>query len=473
MQKLSTSGIHGLLVVTLMLFAATILHARKPNVLMIVIDDLRTELGCYGAEGVHSPTMDKFAKRAMQFNRAYSQYPVCNPSRASFLSGLRPDEVGILSNTIPLRRVQPDLVTLPQLFRNNGYYTACVGKIFHLSIDDPDGKRRLFEDPLSWDFFYCALAERNFPEAGRKGEGRNVTSGEVGWAHWRAAEGGDISQPDGLNNAEVIRILEEHHEKPFFIGYGIHKPHDPFIAPKEYFALYPEDSIRLADEPADRAVRNEFSTPSNGRIFKNMTDQDRLEFKRAYRAGVSFADEQVRKLFAVMTRLKLWNNTIVIIMGDHGYHLGEHDWWNKVTIYEWGARAPMIIWVPGAKGMGQPTDAIMEFIDLYPTLADYAGLKSPHQLSGISLRPIFETPSLPGKEAAFTQVTRGKLMGYSVRTQRWRYVEWGPNAERGSELYDHQKDPGEYYNLSSNPEYASVTSKLSILMDDGFASREK
>ncbi|MEM7791279.1 MAG: sulfatase-like hydrolase/transferase, partial [Verrucomicrobiota bacterium] len=333
---------------------------------------------------------------------------------------------------------------------------------------DPTRKRTLFEDPKSWDHFYCALHDRNFPDEGKKGIGRNVTGGKVGWAHWRAAEGGDLAQPDGINNQEVIRVLEEIHDQPFFIGYGIHKPHDPFVAPKEYFDFYPEESVQLAVQPANRSERNDLSIPGKGGSFKGMTDQDRLEFKRAYRAGVSFADAQIGKLFDAMSRLDLWKDTIVILMGDHGYHLGEHDWWNKVTLYEWGARAPMIIWVPEAKGMGQSTDAIMEFIDLYPTLVDYAGLKAPHELSGTSLRPILEDPSLPGKEAAYTQVTRGNKMGFSIRTKRWRYTEWGPDGEFGRELYDHKDDPGEYFNLSNNPEYSNLIKELSNLLDQGF-----
>ena len=432
---------------------------------MVVIDDLRTELGCYGVDAMHSPSIDRFAQKGMLFNHAYAQYPVCNPSRSSFLSGLRPDEVGIISNTVPLRRVQPNLVTLPQLFRENGYFTAGIGKIFHLSVDHAD-ERALFVDPLSWDYFFDALDGTT--KTGRQGEGRNLTNGKIPWATWQAAAGDDADQPDGINNLEVLKVLEDNHERPFFIGYGIHKPHDPFIAPKKYFEFYPEGRTQLAEEPEGRSKRIKMAIP-NDRIFVEFTDQERREFKRAYQAGVSFADAQVGKLMDRLDQLELWDSTIVIIMGDHGYHLGEHDWWNKVTVFEDGARAPMLIWVPDALGMGKPTDSLMEFIDLYPTLVDYAGLAPPHKLSGASLRPVLEDPNASVKEAAYTQVTRGpKVMGRSVRTPRWRYTEWG-EGKHGVELYDHSKDSGEYYNLSANPEYAHVVSQMKQLLQGGLS----
>ena len=432
---------------------------------MVVIDDLRTELGCYGVDAMHSPSIDRFAQKGMLFNHAYAQYPVCNPSRSSFLSGLRPDEVGIISNTVPLRRVQPNLVTLPQLFRENGYFTAGIGKIFHLSVDHAD-ERALFVDPLSWDYFFDALDGTT--KTGRQGAGRNLTNGKIPWATWQAAAGDDADQPDGINNLEVLKVLEDNHERPFFIGYGIHKPHDPFIAPKKYFEFYPEGRTQLAEEPEGRSKRIKMAIP-NDRIFVEFTDQERREFKRAYQAGVSFADAQVGKLMDRLDQLELWDSTIVIIMGDHGYHLGEHDWWNKVTVFEDGARAPMLIWVPEALGMGKPTDSLMEFIDLYPTLVDYAGLAPPHKLSGASLRPVLEDPNASVKEAAYTQVTRGpKVMGRSVRTPRWRYTEWG-EGKHGVELYDHSKDSGEYYNLSANPEYAHVVSQMKQLLQGGLS----
>ena len=198
----------------------------------------------------------------------------------------------------------------------------------------------LFEEPQSWDYFFDALGQTS--KLGRQGEGRNLSGGKIPWANWKAAEGDDIDQPDGITNEVALRVLEENKDKPFFIGYGIHKPHDPFIAPKKYFEYYPKGSTQLAIEPEDRSKRVKLAIP-NDKTFAMFTDKERTEFKRAYQAGVSFADAQVGKILEAIDRLELWDNTIVILMGDHGYHLGEHDWWNKVTVYESGARAPMIV----------------------------------------------------------------------------------------------------------------------------------
>jgi iduronate 2-sulfatase len=443
-------------------------HPVKPtNVLFIVVDDLRAELGCYGVGEVISPNIDRLAKKGVLCHNAYAQYPVCNPSRSSFLSGLRPDETGIVTNTVPFRKVLPDMVSLPQLFRQNGYFTAGIGKIFHLAESRND-KAVLFEDPLSWEYFHDSLKDGT--KLGRAGEGRNLTHGKVPWCAWMAAKGGDDDQPDGLNAAAAVRILEENRDKPFFMGLGFHKPHDPFVAPKKYFDLYPEDQTKLAIEPADRSKQVRHAIPNNS-DFAAFTDKERREFKRAYQACVSFTDAQIGKVFDAMDRLKLWDHTIVVLIGDHGYHLGEHEWWNKVTVYERCAGAPMMVWVPGAKGMGKPTKALIEFVDLYPTLIDYAGLKAPHPLSGESLRAVMDNPELPGKKAAYTQVNHGKTVGRSVRTARWRYTEWGKDGKDGVELYDHSKDSGEYHNLSGNPEHANIVKDLTKLLDQGFSSR--
>ena len=457
------------LILTILILAGTALGAEKPmNVLFIVVDDLRKELGCYGVEEVISPNIDRLARKGMLFHNGYAQYPVCNPSRSSFLSGLRPDELGILSNTVALRAVHPDIVTLPQLFRENGYFTAGLGKIFHLALPT-EGKRVLFADPQSWDHFYDGKADET--RLGKTGIGRDLTDGKLGWCKWLAAEGDDLDQGDGQTAREAVEILEKHHDEPFFIGLGFHKPHDPFYAPKKYYDLYPEGSTRLAVEPEDRSPRVPLAIPSETQ-FAKFTDRERMEFKRAYHACTSFTDTQLGKVFEAMDRLDLWDNTIVTLIGDHGYHLGEQDWWNKVTVYERCASAPMMVWVPGATGMGQDTEAIVEFLDFFPTLVELAGLEPPHLLSGTSFSAVLDDPSLPGKKAAYTQVTRGQKMGRSVRTRQWRYTEWGRDGESGIELYDHTKDPGEYYNLADHPELASVRKTMKAILDEGFQEQK-
>jgi iduronate 2-sulfatase len=437
---------------------------RHANVILIVVDDLRPELGCYGAEGVKSPHIDRLAARGMLCRRAYAQYPVCNPSRSSFLSGLRPDETGIVTNDVPFRAKLPDLVSLPQLFRQQGYFTAGIGKIFHMG-QDPQGQPTHFQDSKSWDHFHDSPHRQGADE--RRGEGRNLTGGRLKWCEWRAAEGGDENQPDGVNVSEALRILELHHARPFFMALGIHKPHDPFVAPKRYFDLYPEGSTKLAEEPSGRSPLVRHAIP-NDRDFAEFTDRERREFKRAYHACVSFADAQIGRVLDAMDRLKLWENTMVLLVGDHGYHLGEHHWWNKVTVFECGARAPMILWVPGARAMGGDTSALIEFVDIYPTLIDCAGLKAPHKLSGVSLRPVLENPEHPGKPAAFTQVNRGGA-GRSVRTDRWRYTEWGEHGKQGIELYDHHSDSGEHFNLAEAPEHQATRMELKRLLRQHFS----
>jgi len=421
------------------------------NVLFIAVDDLNHSLGCYGHSIVKSPNIDRLAALGTRFDRAYCQFPVCNPSRTSLLTGLRPDTTGVLNNTTPFRSKLPDVVTLPQLFRENGYFTTRAGKIFH--------SRGETDDPKAWDSMFDAKGTSR----GKEGQGRNLTGGNVRWCRWLAAEGDDEDQPDGQIAAETIRQLEEHREGPFFIAAGFHKPHDPFITPKRYFDLYPLDKMKLVRDPADRSAEHPQSIGSGWKKdFDRFTDRERREFMRAYYAGISFVDAQVGKLMAAMDRLGLWGNTTVVFFGDHGYQLGEHGWWNKNTLYEPSARAPMIVISPGA-AKGASCSGIVEFVDIYPTLADLHGLPAPGDLAGTSLRPLLHDSNLPGKRAAFTQVQRGATAGHSVRTDRWRYTEWD-GGKQGAELYDHNSDPGEYYNLAGAPEHAGTVEKLRRLL---------
>lgn len=437
------------------------------NVVMILIDDLRPELHTYGVAEVATPNIDRFAQQAVRFNRAYCQYPVCNPSRSSFLTGKRPDELGIYTNEEPLKRVHPDLTTLPEAFRRAGYRTAGLGKLFHQGLD-ADGQRTLFRDDESFEIFYRALGRS--PAIGNQGEGRHAGDGSIEWCRWLAAEGGDIAQPDGMLADKAVRVLDQLHEEPFFLGVGFHKPHDPFVAPKEYFVGYDVESVLLPNAPTDRTPLSRYALPRSY-DFSIFTDRDRREIKRAYRACVTFADAQVGKVLDHLDHLDLWDNTVVVVMGDHGYHLGEHGWWNKVTLFELGARTPLMVWAPGAAGMGDDSDANVELLDLYPTLIDYCGIDPPHELSGESLRPILEADtSDAASKPAFTQVTRGGLMGYSVRTDEYRLIQWGDSDDGIVELYRHPGDPIEYYNLAGDPEHRAQQQRLQALLRRGFPS---
>jgi iduronate 2-sulfatase len=427
------------------------------NVLFVVADDLRDTIGCYGNKTVQTPNVDRLAARGVRFERAYVQYPVCNPSRSSFLTGLRPDQTGVTDNTTLLRSKRPDVVTLPQLFRQHGYYAAAFGKIFHLGGGrDAAAKERWMDLPKSWDEAHAYQPTL----AGRIIEGRNLTGGKLKWCQWGMTAGTDDDQPDGQNAREAIALIEKLADKPWFIGLGFQKPHDPFIAPKKYFDQYPPGSITLYRDPKDMTPAPPLAVGFGdyAAAFGKFTDTERMEFQRAYFAGVSFIDAQLGRVLDALDRLKLTERTLIVFMGDHGYHLGEREWWNKNTLFERSTRTPLIIAAPGGKpGVAR---GLVEFVDLYPTITDLCDMKPHAGLAGQSLRRLLEEPSLPGKAAAFTMVTRGtQQRGDSIRTDRWRYTEWSDGAR---ELYDHAHDPEETQNIfeTNSDTVKSLTEQL-------------
>jgi len=425
---------------------------RKRNVLFIVADDLNNSLGCYGHPVVKSPNIDRLACRGMRFDHAYCQFPVCNPSRTSLLTGLRPDSTGVLDNRTPFRSRLHDAVTLPQLFRQQGYFTARLGKVFHSGKD--------MDDPKAWDL----AADPAGTPLGKTGEGRNLTAGRIAWCRWLAAAGEDEDQPDGQIALEAIRLLKQQRDKPFFLALGFHKPHDPFVVPKRYFDLYPLERLSPPQDPPDRSPDLPHAIGGGWKSeFDRFTGQDRREFMRAYYAGISFMDAQVGKVIDSLDRFDLSDNTIIVFFGDHGYHLGERGWWNKNTLFELSARAPLIVAGPNMKATSGNCRRMVEFVDIYPTLADLCGLPAPGNLEGSSFRPLLSDPKRPWKKAAFTQVQRGRFAGRSVRTDRWRYTEWD-EGKRGVEFYDHHNDPGEYHNLADDPKRAHVVAALRKLL---------
>ena len=302
-------------------------------------------------------------------------------------------------------------------------------------------------------------------DRGNQGEGRRLMGDAAPWCRWLAAEGTDDDQPDGMIAAEAVRLIDETRDRPWFIGVGFHKPHDPFVAPKMYFDLYPVESIPLATDPVGRSPDVALAVPKAYGQFASFTDRERREFKRAYLAGVSFMDAQVGRLLDALDRNNLWDNTIVVFIGDHGYHLGERGWWNKDTLFELSARAPLMIAAPRMKGNGKTSHGLTEFVDLYPTIVDLAGLQAPHRLAGVSVKTRLQNPTSAGKPAAFTVVQRnnGATSGRAVRTDRWRYVEWD-EGRSGVELYDHTNDPGEYRNLASDSRFSAEVGKLKAML---------
>lgn len=437
--------------------------ARRPNVLFIIADDLRAATDGFGDTAAKTPNLDRLAREGLRFTRAYAQYPVCNPSRVSMLTGLRPETAGVLSNSVFFRDVLPDVVTLPQLFKQNGYFTASFGKVFHRGPTMED-IRSDWADGKSWSHIRIYQAT----DTGNRGEGRRMAGAEAPWCRWLAADGADEDQPDGMIAAEAVRLLRESRAAPFFLAVGFHKPHDPFIAPKKYFDQYPLDAMPVAVDPPDRSPDLPLAIPNAYGRFASFTDRERREFKRAYLAGTSFMDAQVGKLLDVLDERKLWDNTIVVFLGDHGYHLGERGWWNKDTLFELSAHAPLLVHAPGMRAAGQRSASLVEFVDLYPTLVDLAGLQAPHRLEGVTLRPLFDRPARQVKDAAFTVVARngGKNIGRTVRTDRWRYTEWD-QGRSGVELYDHRVDPGEYHNVAARPGLSGEIAKLKRMLASG------
>lgn len=454
--------------------------AQKMNVLFIVADDLNNEVGCYGSERGITPHLDRLAEMGMRFDNAYAQYPVCNPSRNSFLSGMRPDETGLPKKWESLRSLVPEVTTLPQLFRENGYYTASVGKVFHIDGWDkrwPDAGWVL-GDSLSWDFrINCPPAEqgeRRMPPFPRKGIRVDFPgfSGPIDYG--MISFESDLAQDDGQATQEAIRQLDLPKDKPFFLAVGYRRPHAPFIAPEKYFFPYPLNTMHIPD-PGDRSDVTDLAFTVHP---ANYGDPEAMKkMKMCYMASISFLDSQVGRLLQSLEDHGLMDNTIIVFFSDHGFHLGEHGQWHKFTLYEESARVPLMIRVPGKTTSGSVTSEIVELVDLFPTLQELCGLPATNQqLAGQSLVSLLEDPSRAADTGpAITQVRRNRgedspVMGYSIRTENYRYNEWWTEAGSpelvASELYDLEKDPEEEINRAGNPAYDSVREELSRLLSD-------
>ncbi len=436
--------------------------AKKLNVLFIATDDCNNDESIYGHSEMSTPNFERLAKRGVQFNRAYCQYPLCNPSRSSLLAGLNPDETKIFDLETFIRQNIPDVVTLPQLFRKNGYYSARVGKIFHYGVPNDIGTNGL-DDSLSWE-------QRVNPIGRDKAEQNKVINltpaRSLGSAlSYYAADGTDEEQTDGKVATEAIKLMDENKNKPFFLAVGFFRPHTPYVAPKKYFDLYPVDKIRLPEEPAndldDIPKAALFTKPANW----GLSEAKRKEAIQGYHAAISFMDAQLGRVLDALDRLKLSDNTIIVLWSDHGYNLGQHGQWMKQSLFENAARVPMIISVPGGV-KGKASQRTVELLDLYPTLADLCHLKVTQKLSGISLKPLLQNPAAVWNRPALTQVSRGKLMGGSIRTERWRYTEWD-EGKAGTELYDEENDKGEITNLAADLKLSSTVKDLSALLRKG------
>ena len=443
------------------------------NVLFIGVDDLKPMLGCFGHKGIRSPHIDRLAARGTVFERTYCQQAVCAPSRASLMSGCRPDTTRVWNLQTPLRRVMPDVLTLCQHFKQNGYMTVSLGKIYHHYVKD---------DPPGW-------SEKPWrPTEGRwKGRGYLTaeaqaiaakTDGGRGPA-WECADVPDEAYPDGVVAATAVAALRRLKDKPFFLAVGFYKPHLPFNAPKTYWDLYPPETIDLADNPfkpkgaPDQAMtnwgelRNYPGMPKQG----NLTEEQARTLIRGYKACVSYTDAQIGRVLGELKRLGLADRTVVVLWGDHGWHLGDHGLWCKHTNFESATRAPLILASPRVEG-GKRTRRLAEFVDIYPSVCDLAGLPVPGHCEGTSLVPLMRDPERTWKSAAFSQYPRGGgIMGYSMRTDRYRYTEWqhrrtGEAVAR--ELYDHEEDPQENVNLADAGEHKDLVARLSKQLKAGW-----
>jgi uncharacterized sulfatase len=418
---------------------------RPPNVLFFAVDDLNVHLNCYGFKVVKSPHIDDIARRGMRFDRAYCQYPLCNPSRSSLLSGLTPPHTKVSGNITWFRDTIPDAVTLPQYFREHGYFTARTGKVFHDGLDDPK----------AWDVGYMPHVVQQQKKGQAKMDRQNRAD------RWEKLEGEGENEPDYKTATQAIEFLERKHDKPFFIAVGFRKPHVPFVAPKKYFDLYDPERMELPPDFAPRVAGNGPAYRPNFDLFINRDAPPPLarEGIAAYFAAISFMDAQLGRVMATLDRLGLRDNTIVSLFGDHGWHLGEKGMWSKLTLFEVGVHAPLLISAPGMKNAGRNCATPVEFVDIYPTLADLAGLPKPSRLDGRSLRPLFDDPGAKWDKLAYTYQVRGEIRGVTVRNSRFRYTEWD-RGSAGTELYDEDADAAEMHNLAADPKYAAVVKEM-------------
>jgi iduronate 2-sulfatase len=455
---------------------------QQYNVLFIAVDDLRPDLGCYGDPVAVTPNIDRLAKEGMLFSRAYCQQAVCGPSRASIMTGMRPDFLRVWDLNTHFRENVPDVVTLPQYFKNNGYHAREIGKIYHdpLKAKDPQS----WSGPSVWHVTQSGRRHKYVLE-------ENCT-GKMKGASTEMADVPDSSYIDGKVCDAAIKMLNEVRDSSFFLAVGFRRPHLPFSSPAKYWDLYKPEEIPPVKNPLPPAGVPEIAL-HNWKELRGYTDmpdigdvgpEDALRLRWGYYAAISYIDAQIGKLVDELKRLDLYSSTVIVLWSDHGYHLGEHNLWCKITNFELDTRVPLIISLPGKKNDGARTDAIVELVDLYPTLADVCGLGIPGGLGGKSLKPLLEEPEAEWDKPAISQFPRPgyysekpEFMGYSMRTDQYRYTKW-IRIETGEtfakELYDHFSDPLEEINLavdeSSGKTIAGLDKALTERISEGYSN---
>ncbi len=415
------------------------------NVLFIMVDDLRPLLGCYGHPEMHTPNIDRLAARGTVFNRAYCQYPLCSPSRTSYLTGLRPDTTGVINNRDFFRETVPNAVTLPQHFKNYGYHTQSVGRVFHLpSFQD---------DEYSWSVPSWRPRWRPFDS--------NTTPS------WQALDVEDDDLRDGETAKRTVEVLDQIRNRKFFLAVGFYKPHLPYHAPKKYFELYENENFNIPS--ISEEINPEIVPPTWNalRAFEDVpagtlpiTYAKMLELVRAYAAVISYTDAQIGRVLDKLEQHGLIENTVIALCGDHGYNLAENGTWGKNIIYEATLHSPLVVSMPGQNSVGERTDALVEFVDIFPTLSESCCLPILPELEGISMLPVMNQPSLSWKTAVFSQYKTFR----SIRTDRYRLTESPTRVE----LYDYTTDPHSEINVAENPEYAELSNKLRESLEAGW-----
>ena len=435
--------------------------ASRPNVLFIIADDMNKTLGAYGNREAKSPNVDRLAARAVRFDRAYCQYPVCSPSRVSFLSGRRPERTGMYGNEGSSRTpLLKDAVFLPEYFRQNGYFTARVGKVFHIGRDVPEcwdvseegtGLAKILYQPSE-------IKELGLESNVVQAQNERLGSGEGNW--WSIVNAPEEKLIDWKIATRAIEYVEQGVQsgKPFFIACGFRRPHLPRFAPEAYFNLFSPAGLPLPPEPPAGAVLSPGLKP-------RMTDTQQREALRSYLACVAFMDRQLGRVLDALDRHRLWENTVVVFIGDHGYQLGSRGgWWGKGTPYDESCSTALLVAAPGS-GRGVASPRLVEFLDFYPTLVDLCGLPARHDIEGRSFRPLLTQPTAAWDFPAYTMTARqGKPDMLAVSTERYRYIQY--TGARPPELYDLRHDPQEWRNLATDPAHAEARARLHGLAAD-------
>jgi uncharacterized sulfatase len=452
---------------------ATAQPGTRPNVLFIASDDLNHCFSTYGHKLVQTPHLDSIARRGVRFDRAYCQFPLCSPSRTSVMTGLAPDKTRVYDLQKHFRETVPNVVTLGQAFQKNDYFVARVGKIYHYGNPGQIGTNGLDDEPTWHKRINPAGVDKTKEEP--LITNYTPTRGLGSAVCFHASSARDEEHTDGIVAAETIRLIEENRGRPWFLGAGFYKPHCPWVSPSKYFDMVPIEKVKLVPfEEWEMKIAPRwayFTIPANW----GLTEKQRLEAMRAYYAAILFMDAQVGKLLDAVKRLGLEQQTTVVFWSDHGYGLGEHGQWMKQTVFEYAAHSPLMMCGAGVPTRGKPCGRTVEFLDMYPTLADLCRLKDvPDGLHGKSLRPLLENPRAAWARPAVTQVQRARkpepVRGYSMRTERYRYTQWDDGRE-GEELYDYSKDPRELKNLASEPAAERLKSGLRRQLQSIIAAR--